>query len=458
MPKKAPSSIFVCQDCGHSETKWFGRCPKCQSWNVEEETNTQALQPTKSQEKIRSGIAVNSHKLADIKEDFCTRTDTGMKELNRVLGGGLTIGSVVLLGGDPGIGKSTLLLQICNTLSISNSVLYISGEESLSQIKSRAIRMGINSDNLSLLTETNINNIMACIDKERPDILIVDSIQTISDPTSTSPTGSVSQIRDITNSLVDYAKTNNVSVFIVGHVTKDGAIAGPKTLEHMVDTVLYFEGEKLESYRILRAVKNRFGSTNEIGIFEMKETGFSEVDNPSLLFLTEGNKSGSCLSCILEGTRPLLSEIQALVCPTSFGNPRRMASGVDLNRFILMSAVLEKNGLFGLSKSDIYINVVGGIKIEERSCDLPVILSIASSIKDIPLPEKTVAIGEVSLSGDIRMVPNLEKRISECVRLGFTNIIVPTQTPSSIKTKANLIKVKNIKELLYKLNFLGKSN
>lgn len=449
---KKNNSLFVCTSCGHFETKWFGRCPHCQSWDVEERTNSEAS-PTKSQTTIKSGTASPAFRLNDIRDDFCDRINTGMSELNRVLGGGLTVGSVVLLGGDPGIGKSTLLLQICDTLSSNSSVLYASGEESLGQIKSRATRLNICSNNLLILSENNINNIMATADKERPEVIIIDSIQTISSPDISSPTGSVSQVREITQILVEYAKTNNISVFIVGHVTKDGAIAGPKTLEHMVDTVLYFEGNKLESYRILRAVKNRFGSTNEIGIFEMEESGFKEVENPSLLFLSDGGKHGSCLSCILEGTRPIISEIQSLVCPTSFGLPRRMSSGIDLNRLILLSAVLEKNGLKQLSKSDIYINVVGGFKIDERSADLPTILAIASSYKSKELPAHTVAIGEVSLNGDIRMVPNIEKRILECERLGFTTIIVPYQYDGATSHKnITFIRARNVVDILTRLN------
>jgi DNA repair protein RadA/Sms len=379
----------------------------------------------------------------DIEIDNEERYSTGIKEMDRVLGGGIVKGSLVLVGGDPGIGKSTLILQICDTVRIDSKIIYISGEESIKQIKIRADRLGVRNPNLLMVSETNFKAIQVISERENPALIIVDSIQTMFNEELSSAPGSVSQVREITAGLMQIAKSSNIAVFIVGHVTKEGSLAGPRVLEHMVDTVLYFEGERHLSYRILRAVKNRFGSTNEIGIFEMKDVGLIEVENPSMLMISDRKESvpGSVVVSSLEGTRPMLIEIQALVCPTNFGMPRRMATGIDYNRITLLMAVLEKRVGMQLHNYDAYVNVVGGLKVDEPACDLGVVMAIASSFRNKPIDLSTVLIGEVGLTGEVRAINQIEKRVIEAARMGFKNCIVPAGNIKVLK------QVKELKEI-----------
>lgn len=447
---------FVCTECGYKSAKWYGKCPGCDSWNTMEENDV--AEPEKASAKKRTAPVkksqIASAKLNDINIPETIRIKTGINEFDRVLGGGIVQGSVVLLSGEPGIGKSTMLLQVCAALGRSERLLYVSGEESQGQIKLRAQRLQVASDNLYLLTETEINDICDEIETLAPDIVIIDSIQTMYDENSSSAPGAVSQIKNSTQMLIRQAKTNNCAVLIVGHVNKDGAIAGPKVLEHMVDTVLYFEGEKQHSYRILRAVKNRFGSTNEIGVFEMQEMGLCEVENPSEMLLSERSSqvSGSCTMCIMEGTRPILAEIQALVSLTSYPSPRRMASGLDYNRVSLITAVLEKRLGLKFSSQDVYINVAGGLRIDEPSCDLAACIALISGYKDIPVPDDVVAIGEIGLSGECRGVGFVENRINESVRLGFKRILIPHKNyiklPKNKKFGAEIVPVKSLFDVL----------
>lgn len=425
-------TVFFCQNCGYESVKWMGQCPGCREWNTfVEETVTTAS--AKEKKKMASAEPV---KLSEVSADQDERIGTGISELDRVLGGGIVPGSMVLVGGDPGIGKSTLLLQVCQKLSAqSKNVLYISGEESLRQIKMRASRIGSFADSLMLLCETNLDLIRSVIEKNKPEIVIIDSIQTMYNEEVSSAPGSVSQVRESTGVLMQIAKGLGVSVFIVGHVTKDGNVAGPRVLEHMVDTVLYFEGDRHASYRILRGVKNRFGSTNEIGVFEMRENGLVEVENPSEYMLNgrpEG-ASGSIVACSMEGTRPILLEIQALVCKTNFGLPRRTAAGCDYNRVNLLMAVLEKRIGLNLSSCDAYVNIAGGIKMNEPAIDLGIVLAIVSSYRDIAVGEKVVAFGEVGLSGEVRAVSMSEQRVQECKKLGFEKVIIPKACMPSVK-------------------------
>lgn len=443
--------VYFCNDCGNEFSKWQGRCPQCGAWNslVEEKINDQ-----KGTNKSTISTTKNvPKKLEEITVDDSHRINTGLEELNRVLGGGLVLGSMVLLGGDPGIGKSTLLLQICNNLSKEGEVLYVTGEESAEQIKLRANRIGVNAKSLSILAENDLENIEQSIKDLNPKIIIVDSVQTIYRNELGSTPGSVSQVREVTSTFTYIAKRTGASIFLIGHVTKDGALAGPRVLEHLVDTVLYFEGDRYDSYRILRAVKNRFGSTNEIGVFEMQGEGFSEVANPSGLFISENiNKEAGCgISCILEGTRPVLIEMQALATVSSFNNPRRMTTGIDTNRMTLLIAILEKKVGLDLSRFDVYCNIVGGLKVIDRSANLTTSLIIASSLKNKPIQKELVSIGEVSLTGEIRSVSNIEKRISECQKLGFKTILVPEMNKKSIThdfDQIEIIYVKNIKEAI----------
>ncbi|GAE89810.1 DNA repair protein RadA [Acetivibrio straminisolvens] len=448
-------SFYVCQECGYESIGWMGKCPSCSQWN----TFVEEIQETKS--KSRSGAVLTNVKpvnINDIETDNEERYLTGMKEMDRVLGGGIVKGSLILVGGDPGIGKSTLLLQICDKIKIKTKILYISGEESIKQIKIRADRLNVRNPNLLMLSETNFKVIQALSETERPDLIIIDSIQTMFNDELPAAPGSVSQVREITSGLMRIAKTLNIAIIIVGHVTKEGSIAGPRVLEHMVDTVLYFEGERHLSYRILRAVKNRFGSTNEIGIFEMRDVGLVEVDNPSSMLLSERTESvpGSVAVATLEGTRPMLIEIQALVCPTSFGMPRRMATGLDYNRITLLMAVLEKRVGMQLHNYDAYVNVVGGLKIDEPACDLGVVAAIASSFRNIPVDMNTVLIGEVGLTGEVRAVSQIDKRIREAVRIGFKNCVVPTGNMKVIKQmkEINNINVKYVENVQEALNIL----
>jgi DNA repair protein RadA/Sms len=433
-------SVFVCQDCGYESNGWLGKCPACNNWN----TFTEEIQSTSTNSKKESILFdVKPVNINDIQIESEERYLTGIKEMDRVLGGGIVKGSLVLVGGDPGIGKSTLILQICDSVKINSKVIYISGEESIKQIKIRADRLGVKNPNLLMVSETNFKAVQALSEKENPALIIVDSIQTMFNEELSSAPGSVSQVREITAGLMRIAKTKNIAIFIVGHVTKEGALAGPRVLEHMVDTVLYFEGERHLSYRILRAVKNRFGSTNEIGIFEMKDVGLIEVENPSKLMISGRKESvpGSVIVSSLEGTRPMLIEIQALVCPTNFGMPRRMATGVDYNRITMLMAVLEKRVGMQLHNYDAYVNVVGGLKIDEPACDLGVVAAIASSFRNRPIDISTVLIGEVGLTGEVRAINQIDKRVIEAARIGFKSCIVPA---GNIKTVEQIKELKDI--------------
>ena len=447
---KGKKSIFFCQNCGHEEAKWLGQCPACKEWN------------TFVEERIDSGItkgttvaarAVHEAKvvpLTEVTADDDTRSETRIKELDRVLGGGIVPGSLVLVGGDPGIGKSTLLLQVCQRMAQMKKILYISGEESQAQIKLRANRMGNFTSSLLLLCETNLGIIRSVIEKERPELVIIDSIQTMYSEDVTSAPGSVSQVRESTNVFMQLAKGLCIPIFIVGHVTKEGTVAGPRVLEHMVDTVLYFEGDRHASYRILRAVKNRFGSTNEIGVFEMRQSGLVEVENPSEYMLSgkPENASGSVVACSMEGTRPILLEIQALVCRTNFGMPRRTAAGTDYNRVNLLMAVLEKRLGMSLGNCDAYVNIAGGIKMNEPAIDLGIVMALVSSYRNRPIDEKTIVFGEVGLSGEVRAVNMPEQRVAEAKKLGFETCILPEVSLKMVKgiKGIRLVGVKTVNE------------
>jgi len=433
---KGKKSIFFCQNCGHEESKWLGQCPMCKEWNtfVEEKVSV-TRGSTAAVQQVRDAKDAKVVTLSSITTDDDERMQTGILELDRVLGGGIVPGSLVLVGGDPGIGKSTLLLQVCQKLSgQSRKILYISGEESLKQIKLRANRMGRFSESLYLLCETNLGIIRHVIEEQHPDMVVIDSIQTMYNEEVASAPGSVSQVRESTNVFMQLAKGLNISIFIVGHVTKEGTVAGPRVLEHMVDTVLYFEGDRHASYRILRGVKNRFGSTNEIGVFEMQKGGLVEVENPSEYMLSgkPENASGSVVACAMEGTRPMLMEIQALVCKTNFGMPRRTAAGLDYNRVNLLMAVLEKRMGMPLSAYDAYVNIAGGIRLNEPAADLGIVMAIASSYKNRPIDEDTIVFGEVGLSGEVRAVTMPEQRVSEAKKLGFKRCIVPAVSMKTI--------------------------
>lgn len=441
---------FICQECGYKTPKWLGQCPGCGSWNTMVEEIEERDSGKSSLQSVTSSRPLS---LKEIEIDEEERYFTGLNELDRVLGGGAVKGSLILVGGDPGIGKSTLLLQVSSNFSVRNKkVLYVSGEESSKQIKLRAQRLNIDSSNLYVLTETNLNYIEKHVQDVKPDILIVDSIQTIYKDELQSAPGSISQVRESTLTLMKIAKGLMITTFIVGHVTKEGAIAGPRVLEHMVDTVLYFEGEKHQLFRIVRAVKNRFGSTNEMGIFEMKDKGLEEVINPSEMLLSgrPENMPGSCVVCTMEGTRPVLVEIQALTSATGFGMPRRMATGFDYNRVILLMAVLEKRVGMQLQTTDAYVNVVGGIKLDEPACDLAIACAIASSFRNAAVDEGTVVFGEMGLTGEIRGISNLEKRVMEVQKLGFKKCVVPYDNYKALDVKFDikLIPVKNIYEAL----------
>ncbi|MBT4314573.1 MAG: DNA repair protein RadA [Candidatus Magasanikbacteria bacterium] len=438
------NKIFVCSNCDSQYSKWTGRCLECGKWSTIEEKIASKSAETK---KTLDYSPAKTQKLSDIKSEDTKRVETNISELDRVLGGGIVPGSLILLGGEPGIGKSTLSMQLAMTV---DNTLYISGEESVGQIKLRADRLNLKTDNLQLANETHIETVCATIKKEKPKLAVIDSIQTIYSEESTGEPGSVSQIRACTAKLMEIAKTTNTAVVIIGHVTKDGAVAGPKTLEHLVDTVLYLEGERYHTYRILRATKNRFGATDEVGIFEMKESGLEEVANPSASFLQERgeNMSGCVVTCLMEGTRPLLVEIQALVNKTSFGYPVRKASGFDLNRLHVLTAVLQKRARLDLSQYDIHLNVVGGIKADEPAVDLAVCLAIASAFKDKELGTDLCVFGEVGLGGEVRSVVQTEKRLKECEKLGMKRVITHLNTGTTKQTEIKLIDVKNIQELI----------
>ena len=451
---KAKKSIYFCQNCGHEESKWLGQCPMCREWNTFVDEKVTVSKGTAAKNTVREAEVVTLSSVSTDQED---RMQTEIEELDRVLGGGVVPGSLVLVGGDPGIGKSTLLLQVCKRLSDQGrKVLYISGEESLKQIKLRANRMGTFSDHLLLLCETNLETIRQVIEREHPAVAVIDSIQTMYSEEVTAAPGSVSQVREATNTLMQIAKGLNITIFIVGHVTKEGTVAGPRVLEHMVDTVLYFEGDRHASYRILRGVKNRFGSTNEIGVFEMRETGLEEVPNPSEYMLNgrpEG-ASGSIVTCSIEGTRPILLEIQALVCKTGFGLPRRTAAGADLNRVNLLMAVLEKRAGMPLSSCDAYVNIAGGIRMNEPAIDLGIVLAIVSSYREIAISDKTICFGEVGLSGEVRAVNMAKQRVQEAKKLGFETCILPkVSLTDEVRTDdIQLIGVSNVREAISRIS------
>ena len=442
---------YICSECGFESPKWYGKCPSCGEWNtLNEELNSQQTKNSFS----NSFSTVNQVLALD---DICGENDeripTKIEEFDRVLGGGIVKGSLVLLSGDPGIGKSTILLQICQNLgSKGQKILYVSGEESANQIKLRAVRIGVTTKNLFILSQTDLATIVECIKAEKPDIVIIDSIQTMVYEQVNSSAGSITQVRECTNVFMHTAKGLGIPIFIVGHVNKDGAIAGPKVLEHIVDTVLYFEGERNYSYRILRGVKNRFGSTNEIGVFEMTADGLKEELNPSLMMISgrPKNTSGTCVACVMEGTRPILAEVQGLVCATGFGTPRRMSTGFDYNRMSMLLAVLEKRAGYFFNNMDAYVNVVGGLKLDEPAADLTVALALVSSLKDKAVDDKTIAFGEVGLAGEIRAVNNCEQRIAEAKRLGFERCIIPFHNyksiTNSLKSTFDIIPVRNIRE------------
>ena len=442
---------YICSECGFESPKWYGKCPSCGEWNtLNEELNSQQTKNSFS----NSFSTVNQVLALD---DICGENDeripTKIEEFDRVLGGGIVKGSLVLLSGDPGIGKSTILLQICQNLgSKGQKILYVSGEESANQIKLRAVRIGVTTNNLFILSQTDLATIVECIKAEKPDIVIIDSIQTMVYEQVNSSAGSITQVRECTNVFMHTAKGLGIPIFIVGHVNKDGAIAGPKVLEHIVDAVLYFEGERNYSYRILRGVKNRFGSTNEIGVFEMTADGLKEVLNPSLMMISgrPKNTSGTCVACVMEGTRPILAEVQGLVCATGFGTPRRMSTGFDYNRMSMLLAVLEKRAGYFFNNMDAYVNVVGGLKLDEPAADLTVALALVSSLKDKAVDDKTIAFGEVGLAGEIRAVNNCEQRIAEAKRLGFERCIIPFHNyksiTNSLKSTFDIIPVRNIRE------------
>lgn len=447
-------TIYVCNACGYQAPKWMGKCPECGSWNSFEEEIVAAT--TTKTASARTGVISDEElslkRLSEVSTQDEPRYKTGLTEFDRILGGGIVKGSLVLIGGDPGIGKSTLLLQICEYLCKNLSVVYFSGEESVRQIKLRADRLGVYTDNLYLVSQNSMDNVLDIMMQKRPDIVIIDSIQTMSLSAITSSPGSISQVRECTQELMRVAKALNISAFIVGHVNKDGAIAGPKVLEHIVDVVLYFEGERHISYRILRAAKNRFGSTNEIGMFEMCAKGLEQVENPSKLLLQDRpkNVSGTCVACTMEGSRPILSEVQALVAKSGFGAPRRTSTGFDYNRMYLLLAVLEKRAGFLFSSLDVYINVVGGLRLDEPAADLPVMLALFSAIKDKQIPDDVAAFGEVGLSGEVRSVSNPISRLNELYKLGFSKCIMPKQNYIQIKGQdlpnIEIVPVSNIKD------------
>ena len=449
---KNKKTVYFCQECGYESAKWMGQCPGCKAWNTfVEETVSAKKNPSgnvKASEKRQDPVI-----LKDISLSEDERQTTQIGELDRVLGGGIVPGSLVLVGGDPGIGKSTLLLQVCRNLAENQvAVLYISGEESLRQIKLRANRIGDFNDKMQLLCETNLEVIREVIERKKPDVVVIDSIQTMFHEDVSSAPGSVSQVRESTNILMQIAKGMGISVFIVGHVTKEGNVAGPRVLEHMVDTVLYFEGDRHASYRVLRAVKNRFGSTNEIGVFEMCNTGLEEVKNPSEYMLNgrPEDASGSVVACSMEGTRPILVEIQALVCQSNFGIPRRTAVGTDFNRVNLLMAVLEKKVGIHLGTSDAYVNIAGGMKMTEPAIDLGICLAIVSSCKDVVIPDKVMVFGEVGLSGEIRAVSMAGQRVQEAKKLGFETVMLPEVCKSSVGKQEgiNLVYVSQIRDAI----------
>ncbi len=439
---KAKGSVFFCGECGYESTKWLGKCPACGSWNTMLEQKKISSVPS-----INNLAYAHAIPLADVTTTASGRVSSGIGELDRVLGGGIVPGSVTLLGGDPGIGKSTLLMQTAAELTKQGTVLYVTGEESASQLKLRAERLGVGGDML-ILAENDLSAIESEVDRIKPAYVMIDSIQTMYSADCSGTNGSISQIREATSLITRMAKRTGAATFIVGHVTKDGAIAGPRILEHMVDTVLYFEGDRQDSFRLLRSVKNRFGSTDEIGVFEMRSTGMAEISDPSTLFITGTDLPGCAVTCAMEGTRPMMVEVQALLSTSPFSNPRRMAAGLDNNRLVLLLAVLEKKAGLRFYDKDVYTNVVGGIRLDERACDLAVAMCIAGAGADIALPPRTAILGELSLTGEVRPVNRLDKRIQECARLGFSHIVVPNSDTLPKVDGLNYTRVKNIREAL----------
>ena len=444
-------TLFYCTECGNETPKWAGRCSVCGAWNsiVEQPEEKKTAGKGRLLANVRT---VKAESITDLSSGEEIRFSTGMGELDRVLGGGAVKGSLVLVGGAPGIGKSTLMLQICKKLGEQFRVLYVSGEESVHQLKLRAKRLHVESENLYVLSETNLGDVLECVNQEQPEVLIVDSIQTLYNEELNSPAGSVGQVKDCTMKLMQLAKEGSITVFVIGHVNKDGFIAGPKVLEHMVDCVLYFEGEQHMAYRILRAAKNRFGATNEIGGFEMLDCGLREVENPSEMLLSgrPEDAPGSCVTCVMEGARPVLAEVQALVAPTNANYPRRTCNGLDSNRASMLLAVLEKRGRLRMSQCDAFFNIIGGLTLDEPAADLATLVAIASSYLDKPVPAKLAAIGEVGLSGEVRSVSHAPQRLSEVHRLGFTKCIVPVQQGDMLRAPdgLQLIPVKNIGQVL----------
>ncbi len=454
---KGSKTVFVCRECGTTNSKWLGRCPECNSWNSFDE---ELVNLDKKVQNTNNATYNKAELFSNLETTEEIRVKTGMTELDRVLGGGLVDGSVVLLSGEPGIGKSTLLLQICSVIGSKRRVLYVSGEESSAQLKLRAKRLGIGGDNIYLLTETSLDGIIAECNRIRPDALVVDSVQTMSDDRLSSAPGSITQVRESAMRFIDYAKSNSCAVFLVGHVNKEGGISGPKILEHMVDAVLYFEGERTNSYRIIRAIKNRFGSTNEIGVFEMSELGLREIPNPSEVVMAERpkNAAGSCAGCVMQGTRPNISEIQALVTRSAYSSGKRTADGFDYNRMCLLIAVLEKRMGLKFYENDVYLNVAGGIHLDEPSADLSIAMALVSGITDRVIPDNLIAFGEIGLLGEVRAVSHIDYRVKEAARLGFTKILLPKKNlVSSLKApmEVELVGVENIYEVL--VHMLNKS-
>lgn len=440
-------SVYVCSECGYESPKWYGKCPGCENWNTMQEEIREPVK-TGAVAKRRTASYARPVAVDEISTKDEERFDTGFGELNRVLGGGIVKGSLVLLGGDPGIGKSTILMQICKNLSNLN-ILYVSGEESLRQLKLRANRIGVSSPTIQIMTETDVEIVVEEIRSLKPDLVMIDSIQTMTIRELSSSAGSITQVRESTNLIMRTAKDFDIPTLVVGHVNKEGSIAGPKVLEHIVDTVLYFEGDKQMSCRILRAVKNRFGSTNEIGVFEMTDKGLQEVENPSQMML-EGrpkNVSGTCVTCSLEGTRPILTEIQGLATQSGYGNARRMSTGFDYNRLSMLLAVLEKRAGYYFNNMDAYVNIVGGLRIDEPAVDLAICMALISSLKDTPIKEDAVAFGEIGLAGEIRSVSQAQQRVNEAVRLGFNRIVLPYHNSKNIDSMgAEITGVRNIRQ------------
>ncbi len=449
--------LYTCRDCGFEAPKWYGKCPNCNGWNTFEQSVAVDVKSAKSKNTLLASQSAAIYNISNVDIDDEIRFKTGIGEMDRVLGGGLVKGSLVLLGGEPGIGKSTLLLQICSYLSEDLNILYISGEESARQIKLRAVRLKVDNQNVFISANTEVESIVATVLENKPDIVIIDSIQTMSISRLNSSPGSIMQVRESTNAFLKLAKSEDIAIILIGHVNKEGAIAGPKVLEHIVDAVLHFEGDKTRSYRILRAVKNRFGSTNEIGVFQMMDTGLQQVENPSLMLLSgrPQNASGTCVACVMEGSRPILAEVQALVSKTAFGVPRRTSTGYDYNRMALILAVLEKRCGYFFSNLDAYINVVGGLKLDEPSADLPVALALISSLRDKEIGDDLIAFGEIGLAGEVRNVSDIAQRIKEAKRLGFNKCVIPQSSLKQIKNEnfsdIEIIGVSNIKKAVFEI-------